>query len=186
MGDHRSRLLDAGLELVAAQGMGGLTHEAVDATARVPAGSTEDRFPTREALIEGVTQRCIERELEVAGGTTGEIEASAEGVATAFGAFVRRALGDDRVLTLARYALQADAATNPARRAFYAVGADEVDTWAVDVVRRAGARHPERDVGIIANYVTGLVFHELALPTPDLDPAERLRVLIGTLGWSTP
>jgi len=38
----------------------------------------------------------------------------------------------------------------------------------------------------MANYMTGLVFHELALPTPAFDPVERLRVLIDTLGWSTP
>ena len=185
MEGRRSLLLDAGLELIAAQGMGGLTHAAVDATAHVPEGSTEEWFPTREALIEGVTQRCIERELEMATGPGLEIEASPEGIATALGGFALRALGDDRVVTLARY-LHAEAARTPARRAFYAIGADEVDTLALDVVRRAGARHPERDFGIMANYVTGLVFHELALPTPDFDPVERLRVLIDTLGWSTP
>jgi len=31
MGDRRAHLLDAGLELVAAEGLGGLTHDAVDA-----------------------------------------------------------------------------------------------------------------------------------------------------------
>ena len=166
--------------------MGGLTHEAVDATAHAPAGSTEAWFPTREALIEGVTQRCVERELEMATGPRAEIEASPEGFVTAFGAFVLRALGDDRVVTFARYALHAEAAPTPALRACYAVGADEVDIWALDVVRRGRARHPERDSGIIAKYVTGLVFHELALPTPGFDPVERLRVLIDTLGWNIP
>jgi DNA-binding transcriptional regulator YbjK len=184
--ERRSLLLDAGLELIAAQGMGGLTHEAVDATAHAPAGSTENCFPTRKALIEGVTQRAIERELEMATGPGPGIEASPDGVATALGAFALRALGDDRVVTLARYALHAEAARTPALRAFYAIGADQVDTWAIDVVRRAGASHPERDFAIMANYVTGLVFHELALPTPDFDPVERLRVLIHTLGWGTP
>jgi DNA-binding transcriptional regulator YbjK len=186
MGDHRSQLLDAGLKLIATQGMGGLTHDAVDATAHAPAGSTEEAFPTRQALLEGVTQRCIERELEMATGPEHEIEASPEGVATAFGTFALRALGQDRVVTLARYALHAQAANTPALRAFYATGADEVDTWALDVVRRAGSRHPQRDFGIMANYVTGLVFHELALPTPEFDPVERLRVLIDALGWGTP
>ena len=186
MEERRSVLLDAGLELIAAQGMGWLTHEAVDATAHAPAGSTEEWFPTREALIEGVTQRCIERELEMAAGPGHEIEASPQGIAAAFGAFALRALGDDRVVTLARYALHAEAARTPSLRAFYAIGADEVDTLALDIFRRAGARHPERDFGIMANYVTGLVFHELALPTPDFDPVERLRVLIDILGWSTP
>jgi len=137
-------------------------------------------------LIEGVTQRCIEREPEMVTGPGPEIEASPEGIAAAFGAFVLRALGDDREVTLARYALHAEAATSPALRAFYAVGADEVDTWALDLLRRAGARQPGCDLGIMANYVTGLVFHELALPTPEFDPIERLRVLIDTLGWSAP
>jgi AcrR family transcriptional regulator len=182
----RSQLLDAGLELIAVQGIRGLTHEAVDATANAPAGSAEEWFATREALVEGVTERCIEREMQMATGPGQEIEASPEGIATAFGAFALRALGEDRVVTLARYALQAQAATTPALRAFYAVGADEVDAWAIDVVRRAGSHHPERDFGIMANYMTGLVFHELALPTQGFDPAGRLRVLIDVLGWSTP
>jgi hypothetical protein len=158
----------------------------VDATAHVPTGSTEKWFPTREALIQGVTQPCIERELEMATGPGLEIEASPEGIATAFGAFVLRALGQDRLVTLARYALQTQAATSPAFRAFYGVGAGDVDTWGLDVLRRAGARHPERDFSIMANYLTGLVFHELALPSPEFDPVERLRVLIDALGWSTP
>ncbi len=186
MGDRRSHLLDAGLELIAGQGMGGLTHDAVDATAHAAAGSTAEWFPTREALLEGVTQRCIEREMEMATDAGQQIEASPEGIAQAFGAFALRALGQDRVVTLARYALNAQAADSPELRAFYAIGADEADTWALDVVRCAGARHPERDYGIMANYVTGLVFHELALPTPEFDPVERLRVLIDALGWGTP
>ena len=186
MGDSRSQLLDAGLELVATEGLGGLTHAAVDAGAQVPAGCTEKCFPTREALIQGVTERCIERELEMATGPRPEIEASPEGIAASFGHFVLRALSEDRAVTLARYALHAEAARRPALRGFYAVGADTADTWALDLVRRAGARHPERDFDIMANYVTGLVFHELALPTPEFDPVDRLRVLINVLGWNAP
>ena len=41
----------------------------------------------------------------------------------------------------------------------------------------------ERDLGVLANYVTGLVLHELALPSPDLDAAARIRAVIDTLGW---
>lgn len=186
MEDRRTALLDAGIELVADVGLAGLTPEAVDLRARVGAGSTEKWFPTRQALVEGVTQRCIEREMEMARGPQGEVEASPGGLASAFGAFALRALGEDRAVTLARYVLHAEAARTPSLRTFYAVGADEVDTWALDLVRRAGSRHPERDFGIMANYVTGLVFHELALPTPGLDPAGRVRDLIGALGWSSP
>ena len=86
---------------------------------------------------------------------------SPEGLASALGALAHRPLGEDRSVTLARYVLRAD-------------------------VRRAGSRHPERDSGIAANYVTGLVLDELALPTPDLDHADRDRDLMGALGWSAP
>ena len=122
----------------------------------------------------------------MATGPRPDIEASPAGIAAAFGHFVLRALGEDRAVTLARYALHAEAARRPALREFYAVGADTVDTWGLDLVRRAGARHPERDFGIMANYVTGLVFHEVALPTPEFDPVDRLRVLIYALGWNAP
>ena len=127
MGGRRPQLLDTGVELIAQHGLEDLTHEAVDTAAHVPAGSTQRRFPTRRALVEGVTQRCIERELDMTTGPGAGIEASIAGVADAFGHFVLR-----------------------------------------------------------ANYVTGLVFHELALPTPDLDATGRVRDLIDTLGWRTP
>lgn len=184
--DLRTLLLDAAVEVVADQGLAGLTHDAVDSTAQVAAGSAQEVFPDRRALVEGVTERCIERELEMAVGPSPEIDASPDGIADMFGHFVGRALGEDRAVTLARYVLHAEAARTPSLRPFYAVGADTVDTWAVDLVRRAGSSHAERDFGIVANYVTGLVFHELALPTPDLDAAGRVRDLIGALGWSTP
>lgn len=186
MADRRTRLLDAAVEVVAERGLGGLTHGAVDAMARVPAGSTLEQFPTDRGLLEGVTERCIDRELAMATGPDPTTEPSPEGIAAMFGHFVGRALGADRAVTLARYELHAEAARTPSLRAFYAVGADAVDTWAVDLVQRAGSRHPERDFGLLANYVTGLVFHELALPTPDLDPGARVRDVIDALGWSAP
>lgn len=186
MTDRRTQLLDVGIEIVADHGVRALVPHEVDARAGVPAGSTEELFPTGQALLEGVTERCIDRELEMATGAPPDVEPSSEGIARMFGHFVGRALGEDRSVTLARYVLHAEAARTPSLRAFYAVGADTVDTWAVDLVRRAGSRHPERDFGIMANYVTGLVFHELALPTPDLDATGRVRALIDALDWSAP
>jgi DNA-binding transcriptional regulator YbjK len=182
--DQRTRLLDAALELVAEHGLAGLTHDAVDATARVAVGSTQQWWPTRQALIEGVADRCIEREQEMVAGPDARIDATPEGLAAAFGRFVTCAVGPDRDVTLARYALQVATARDPSLRASYAVGADTVDTWALDLVRRAGSRHPERDFGILANYATGLVFHEMALPSPDLEAAARIRAVIDTLGWA--
>jgi DNA-binding transcriptional regulator YbjK len=183
--DRCTQLLDTALALVGIEGVRGLTHEAVDAAAAVAPGTTSACFRTRAALIEGVADRCVQREQEMATGTRAEIEASPDGIAAAFGDFVQRAIGPDREVTLARYALQIETALTPSLRGTLAGGAGRVNTWAQDLIRRAGSAHPERDLGILANYVTGLVFHELALPTPELDAAARIRAVVDTLGWST-
>lgn len=179
-------MLDAALALVGLHGVRALTHAAVDAAAEVPPGSTMGCFPTREALVAGVADRCIEREQEMVtgGAPDAALEATPAGLADAFGRFAVRAVGPDRDVTLARYALQVAVAQDPSLRPVVAVGADRVDTWGLDAIRRAGSRHPERDFGILANYATGLVFHELGLPSHELDATARVRALIDTLGWA--
>lgn len=184
MADRRTTILDAALEIVGAQGMRGLTHRAVDAAAALPPGSTSNHFRTREALVLGIVERFIIRERAMATGPRDDVDPTPDGVATALGRFVERAVGPDRAVTLARYAILVETAQNPSLREGMAVGADVVDTWALDLVTRAGSADPERDLGILANYVTGLVLHELALPSPDLDAPARIRGVIGTLGWT--
>jgi DNA-binding transcriptional regulator YbjK len=184
MADRRTALLDTALELVGTQGMRGLTHRAVDTAAGVPPGSTSNYFRTREALILGIVERFIVRERAMATGPQDDIEPTAAGVAEAMGRFVDRALGPDRAVTLARYAILVETAQNPVLREGMAVGADQVDTWALDLVTRAGSPDPARDLGVLANYVTGLVLHELALPSSDLDARARIRTVVDALGWS--
>ncbi|HEU4336331.1 MAG TPA: TetR family transcriptional regulator [Nocardioides sp.] len=185
MTDRRTLLLDAALELVGTQGMRGLTHRAVDAAAGLPPGSTSNHFRTREALVLGIVERFIVRERAMATGPRDDVDPTPEGVAAAFGRFVDRALGPDRMVTLARYAILVETAQNPTLREGMAVGADQVDTWALELLTRAGSRDPQRDLGVLANYVTGLVLHELALPSPDLDAAARIRSVVDSLGWTS-
>lgn len=183
---RRTVLLDTALEIVGTQGMRGLTHRAVDAAAAVPPGSTSNYFRTRDALILGIVERFIARERAMVAGPEDEVISSPDGVAAALGRFAHRALGPDRAVTLARYAILVETAQNPGLREGMARGADQVDRWALNVITRAGSQLPERDLGVLANYVTGLVLHELALPSPDLDAAARIRALIDSLGWESP
>ena len=185
MADRRTLLLDAALELVGSQGMRGLTHRAVDAAAGLPPGSTSNLFRTREALVLGIVERFIVRERAMVTGPRDEVDPTPDGVATALGRFVDRALGPDRTVTLARYAILVETAQNPDLREFIAPGAGQVDAWTLDLVTHAGSRYPHRDVGVLSNYVTGLLLHELALPSADLDAAARVRSVIDTLGWTS-
>jgi DNA-binding transcriptional regulator YbjK len=180
---RRTAILDAAIEIVGTRGMRGLTHRAVDAAAGLPAGSTSNVFRTRDALLLGIADRYVTRERSMAEGERGEVEATPAGIAAALGAYARRATGPDRTVTLARYALLVEAGQHPGLARVLAPGADRVDRWALDLVTRAGSPDPARDLGIVANYVTGLVLHQLALPAPDFEPERRLTALIDTLGW---
>jgi AcrR family transcriptional regulator len=65
--DTRARLLDAATAVVLSDGMRGLTLDAVAQRARVSKGGLLYHFPSRQALVEALMRRWIERfELEIA------------------------------------------------------------------------------------------------------------------------
>ncbi|MFF3087146.1 TetR/AcrR family transcriptional regulator [Streptomyces nojiriensis] len=61
--DRRTLIADTAIDLVAAAGLRGLTHRAVDGAAGLPAGSTSYYFRTRAALIGACYQRLAELDL---------------------------------------------------------------------------------------------------------------------------
>ena len=54
-----------------------------------------------------------------------------------------------------------------------------VNAWFIQWLRVVGSPNPDRDMRIVANYVTGLVLHESAHPTDTFDPTQTLRRLDG-------
>src|SRR5690606_6609473 len=57
LSDRRDLIADTAIATVAAAGLRGLTHRAVDTAAGLPAGSTSYYFPTRSALISACYRR---------------------------------------------------------------------------------------------------------------------------------
>ncbi|MDR6987116.1 DNA-binding transcriptional regulator YbjK [Paenarthrobacter nitroguajacolicus] len=62
MPDRRTELTDAALAVVAAKGLKGLTHRAVDAQAGVAVGTTSNYFRNRAALVSAAVDRVEERD----------------------------------------------------------------------------------------------------------------------------
>ncbi|MDA5284976.1 TetR/AcrR family transcriptional regulator [Streptomyces sp. Isolate_45] len=69
--DRRDKLRDAAVAVLGGAGGRGLTHRAVDAAADVPPGTTKNYFPTRDALLRAVAERCLEQYLAVASALAG-------------------------------------------------------------------------------------------------------------------
>ena len=57
---RRTQILDAAIDILCDDGVGGLTHRQVDSRAAVPAGTTSNYFRTRQALLEATARRTVE------------------------------------------------------------------------------------------------------------------------------
>ena len=58
--ERRNQILDAAIDILCDDGVGGLTHRQVDGRAGVPAGTTSNYFRTRQALLEATASRTVD------------------------------------------------------------------------------------------------------------------------------
>ncbi|MEU8080345.1 TetR family transcriptional regulator [Catellatospora citrea] len=167
-------ITDAAIELVAEQGMRGLTHRAVDARAALPAGTTSAYYRTRKALIEALVQRLADldaADLEAGGLPDDDVpayapalplsEADLDGIAAATGALLDRWLTDGRTRALARYACVLEATHHPELRDILGHGAAS-RAQARAMLAAAGAADPDRAGDHFVACVDGLLFDRLA------------------------
>lgn len=184
--DRRDRLREAAVEVLAEQGGRGLTHRAVDAAADVPPGTAKNYFPTREALLRGVAQRCVEEyratgeRLAAAGPPLSE-RAGLEALLTALLVNVE---GPGRARLLAYLELQTEAARRPwLAQVLDPIGAS--DFPAFEAAQRAAglAVTPERAT-VITLALHAALPHLLAKGPETLrvsgldDPARFVRMLV--------
>jgi len=165
MTGRRTEILDGALTVLAAQGMRGLTHRAVDAAAGLAAGSTSYYFRSRDALVAGCVHRLLERDLEQ---DVPEVEAALQeaGDAARVLADVLAAVGvrmatTERTRTLARYELSLAAVRDPDLRAELVRGGDTIRRRGAALLGHAGAADPGAAADEVAAVLDGLVYTAL-------------------------
>ncbi|MYS84774.1 TetR/AcrR family transcriptional regulator [Embleya scabrispora] len=111
--DRRDRLRDAAIEVLAEFGGRGLTHRAVDAGADVPLGTTKNYFPTRDALLRAVAERCVELYHDLPGPVPGPVPGDRESLVVMLRTLLENVAGPGRSRMLAYLELQSEAARKP-------------------------------------------------------------------------
>ncbi|WP_371614592.1 TetR/AcrR family transcriptional regulator [Streptomyces sp. NBC_00454] len=113
--DRRDRLRDAAVAVLADAGGRGLTHRAVDAAADVPLGTAKNYFPTRDALLRAVAERCVEqyRALAALLAGSGPGPADRAGLAALLAGLLRDVSGPGRPRMVAYLELQSEATRRP-------------------------------------------------------------------------
>ncbi|MCB5165455.1 TetR family transcriptional regulator [Streptomyces bambusae] len=179
--DRRTLIADTAIALVAAAGLRGLTHRAVDSAAALPAGSTSYYFRTRTALIGACYRRLAELDLADAeddggalagpGGPAGPPDRDA--VAAALAAMLHRWLTTGRARQLARYELSLEAARTPELEADLHEAGRAARSRAADLLGALGATDPRASAELLVAWADGLLYDRLAgalarsRPAPD-------------------
>jgi DNA-binding transcriptional regulator YbjK len=113
--DRRGAIADAGIALVARDGIRALTHRAIDRELGLPAGSTSYYLRTRRSLIEALVHRLVERTVqEVDGPGPTTVDEAAE----LLGAMTAHLITERAVDNRARFALAVELAGDPDLHAF--------------------------------------------------------------------
>ncbi|MCX5181005.1 TetR/AcrR family transcriptional regulator [Streptomyces virginiae] len=188
--DRRTLIADTAIDLVAAAGLRGLTHRAVDGAAGLPAGSTSYYFRTRTALIGACYARLAELDLGDVGdfGDVGgegspppgpaaadrATAADRETAAAALAGLLHRWLTVGRARQLARFELSLEAARNPELEADFHRAGQGARARASGILAALGARRPEEAAELLVAWTDGLLYDRLAgalarsRPAPDL------------------
>ncbi|MET7991178.1 TetR/AcrR family transcriptional regulator [Amycolatopsis sp. NPDC005232] len=153
--DRISAIGDAAIEVIAAEGMRGLTHRAVDRAAGLPAGSTSYYARTRLALLELAMARMVELDQAV-------IDPDARDLADVLAATVHAAITAGRTRMLARYEFALEATRRPELRAAYAEGGREIRDRCVELLAAAGSPRAEQHTRVLLNWLDGAIFDALA------------------------
>ena len=160
MTTSRDRALDAAIELLGTQGLKALTHRRIDQEARLPPGSTSNYFRTRDALLTGVADAIVEREMSGAGAAFAP--ASADEFLDALVALVDHITRDQRTVTTARLVLFMEASHDPTLREALWRGRAVIAAALEPTLRGLGARDPHASAGALMACSEGLILHRIA------------------------
>lgn len=177
---RKQRAVDAAIEVIAADGLRGLTHRAVDAAAGLPPGSTSSCFRTRPALVNAVLDRIVELDQasmaaipEIGWGIdTAEQRAEIVDMLTDL---LDHSLGPARSRTLARLELYLDAPRRGELEPELAKAYQGFYTRVAAGMRAVGVADPDEAAQLLIAQLDGLLYDALARPYLGGGRRNRLR-----------
>jgi DNA-binding transcriptional regulator YbjK len=171
----KERALDAAVELVGTEGLRALTHARVDQRAGLPRGSTSNYFRTRAALLSGVVDWIVERELSEVGAAFSA--ASAASLVDTFCDLLEYVTQRNRSMTTARLVLFMEASHNPALREAVSRGRTAMESSMTAVLARLGASDPAAAAAALMACIEGLILHRV-VRHDDSDPRPMFELVV--------
>jgi AcrR family transcriptional regulator len=164
---RRRALLDAAIELIAAEGIHGLTHRALDRQAGEPVGTASNYFPSRTELIVATAERLVE--LQQADFDDDETPGRTLGVAAdSIAHSLLRAATTDRTRWCAVFELQNEMRRRPEIAAAFAPLRGRSQDATAGLHRRRRMPIPPEAVPVLQALYGGALQALLALPRDEV------------------
>ncbi|MEU6719381.1 TetR family transcriptional regulator C-terminal domain-containing protein [Nonomuraea sp. NPDC046802] len=157
---REARICAAALEVVAAHGLRGLTHRAVDECAGLPAGSTSYYFRTRIALLMALVDHVAAADLGEPPPTPARL--SPDALSRLIAERLYELLTDGRTRLLARYELSLEAVRRPELRERLEASGAIFRNLLAELLRSAGSPDPERHARQLVAWCDGMLYDTLA------------------------
>ncbi|WP_369201592.1 TetR/AcrR family transcriptional regulator [Streptomyces sp. PU-14G] len=182
MAGRRDQVLDAAVQVLGTGGLRGLTYQAVDKAAEVPAGTTSNHFRSRTLLVAGVVDHL--RALDAQDWkkfAAGPMEGGPQVLADALSRTVRHMLGPARHRTTARYALALEGLVRPTVREPLGRARESMIELTSTWLARLGSPEPLEHCKVLFDYLDGLIFNQVVLPQEQFDPELGIRTVLSAL-----
>ncbi|MFE3450457.1 TetR/AcrR family transcriptional regulator [Nonomuraea sp. NPDC059194] len=177
-----TELLEAAVAIVAADGLRGLTHRAVDSRAGVPPGSTSYYFRTRQALLQGLAELIAEHEQR-------DIEQAEVSPELADAPMLRQAadlvagvlvhwLGPARQRTRARLEIWLLAAERPEMREALGRVREHFLERSRLLLAGTGSAAPAENAQLVVAMIEGLTYDGVTRPVPEPPDRPTLRRVV--------
>ena len=171
----KSRVVEAAIDLVGTKGLRALTHARVDERAGVPKGSTSNYFRSHQALLSGVVDGIVDRELPSV--DVAFSPSTPEELVDGLCALFEHITTVNRTVTTARLVLFMEASHNAALREALSRGRAAMEALGVVAMARLGAREPHTAGIAIAACFEGLLLHRIARQDPT-DPQATFELVV--------
>jgi len=155
MPDRRTELADAALAVVAAKGLKGLTHRAVDAQAQVAVGTTSNYYRNRAALMGAAVDRVEERDRLLLNQGEMKIPTSAAALAGQLADAVLGLARENGEITRARFAFALD------QPDVVAAGHERLVAGLAQLLDAMGIPESRARAEAVSDYSDGLAMHLL-------------------------
>jgi AcrR family transcriptional regulator len=162
--ERRNQILDAAIDILCDDGVGGLTHRQVDSRTGLPAGTTSNYFRTRQALLEATAARTVDLHWQ-------RVEAAKKAVKPinrdGLKALMLRMLEPDeqfRRWTLARFELFMEGTRRPELQPFVKDLQAAAVKSATLIIEAAGFTPTPHQMDQLSRLLNGFVFSNLTMP----------------------